>query len=528
MNSWLSSDWLMLVSKLTVLAVILYYISRQALPARRLTLIWRLSWVLMLSVPLLHGHWSVIQLDWLPATQSIDLPPVFITMMPTIQSEPTQPSWWLLWPMVSIIFLIGWSIRLFKLYRLSQQAIMAQPDQLRLLHTLTQDMQLNRTIQLKISDQVRSPCTWGVFKPVILVPNEAITPVQWRAVLLHELAHIKRFDWLWSMTIQLTTALCWINPFLWWIKRQHINSMESACDEWVLSQSIKPSDYAQTLLQFHQTNQTSHTLMAVMMAQPSPLFTRLQTILNPQQRRKTMTQFQQHLITASAISLMALTGFTQLTHATPTSPEAPLAAPFPAPVPHADIQPAPQAPLHPQPPVHQHVPEPAPIYPVDKEQLEARIHAEVETRRAQQPQLTNEKLHEVRTRAEREARRAVAQHEHAQQRRVHQANRVEAVEKREAEKRVRAAQRVNQQHKLQLDKHTERLERKEFALLRAAERAAEANQTLQQADLATLQAAEQRLLAAERQLQNQQHKIQELELALKRSEQALQEQASQQ
>ncbi|HHV12070.1 MAG TPA: M56 family metallopeptidase [Clostridiales bacterium] len=98
------------------------------------------------------------------------------------------------------------------------------------------NLSMKRTIQLKVSDRILSPLTFGIFRPVILIPTvmKIKDECQLKHIIMHELVHIKQFDiaiiWL------FTAILCihWFNPFVWvmciFIKRD----IEVACDEKVL------------------------------------------------------------------------------------------------------------------------------------------------------------------------------------------------------------------------------------------------------------------------------------------------------
>ena len=71
-----------------------------------------------------------------------------------------------------------------------------------------------RSVSVRFSDAVTVPMVWGLFRPVILFPADADEwePERQRAVLLHELAHIQRQDWLMQTMAQITCAVYWFNP----------------------------------------------------------------------------------------------------------------------------------------------------------------------------------------------------------------------------------------------------------------------------------------------------------------------------
>jgi bla regulator protein BlaR1 len=94
------------------------------------------------------------------------------------------------------------------------------------------------------------PGVLGMFRPVLLVPEgiaDRLSPGQFRAVLAHELCHIRRRDNLTAAIHMFVEALFWFYPLVWWIKGRLIEEQERACDEEVLVGS-DPQVYAESIL----------------------------------------------------------------------------------------------------------------------------------------------------------------------------------------------------------------------------------------------------------------------------------------
>lgn len=163
-----------------------------------------------------------------------------------------------------------------------------------LLESLRGELHLTRPVRLRQWANESIPAVFGVFCPTILIPDGA---EQWcenrrRAVLLHELAHVKRRDCLTQLLAQLACVLYWFNPLAWLVARQLRIERERACDDLVLSAGQRPSEYADHLLEMVRTLQsrTCPSLAAVAMAKKSNFEHRLLAILDAARPRKAFTK----------------------------------------------------------------------------------------------------------------------------------------------------------------------------------------------------------------------------------------------
>ncbi len=109
---------------------------------------------------------------------------------------------------------------------------------------------LRRPVRLLQCDEVHIPATWGLWKPIVLLPASANTWTreQQSMVLLHEYGHIKRCDYLTNLLTYLAFSVHWLNPLVWVAHRKLRLERERACDDYVLRAGIKASDYAAHLV----------------------------------------------------------------------------------------------------------------------------------------------------------------------------------------------------------------------------------------------------------------------------------------
>ena len=164
-----------------------------------------------------------------------------------------------------------------------------------LLLDLADPMGLADRVKLLQSDRAVMPMAWGLFRPVVLLPDDKD---QWsdelrRMVLLHELAHVKRRDCLVQMLASTVCSLHWINPMVWIAARRLRIERERACDDHVLSRGVRASDYAEGLLEMARSLRSvsfSSLATVTMAAQGSQLESRLLAILNPRLPRGALTR----------------------------------------------------------------------------------------------------------------------------------------------------------------------------------------------------------------------------------------------
>jgi beta-lactamase regulating signal transducer with metallopeptidase domain len=111
------------------------------------------------------------------------------------------------------------------------------------------DVGVTRPVSLYSTAELSFPVTWGFIYPAILLPAEADgwSEERRRQVLLHELAHVKRFDAISQLLGQCVVAAFWFQPLAWIAVRKLCFEAEHACDDYVLRDGARPSAYASTL-----------------------------------------------------------------------------------------------------------------------------------------------------------------------------------------------------------------------------------------------------------------------------------------
>ena len=152
------------------------------------------------------------------------------------------------------------------------------------------------------------PLTWGFLRPRILLPAGAMewSPDRRRTVLSHELAHIARHDWLAQIFAELTRAIYWFHPLMWFAAARLRSESERACDDSVLNSGVDPSHYASQLLELARTLKNAHRgwSTALAIARPSNLERRFIAMLNPNLNRGGISRRTGLLLKAAALCLL--------------------------------------------------------------------------------------------------------------------------------------------------------------------------------------------------------------------------------
>jgi len=123
---------------------------------------------------------------------------------------------------------------------------------------------LNRQIQIRVSDRIATPLTYGILSPVILMPKNT----NWKDekaieyVLAHEFVHIKRFDALTKFVAAAVLCVHWFNPLVWAMYVLFNRDMEISCDESVIKTlgGDSKSSYAMTLIEIQEKNKSAFAL----------------------------------------------------------------------------------------------------------------------------------------------------------------------------------------------------------------------------------------------------------------------------
>jgi len=161
----------------------------------------------------------------------------------------------------------------------------------------TSAMGIHQRVNLFLSQRIDIPATIGFWKPVILLPVASVNQLsmnQVESIILHELAHIRRMDYLWNISAAVIETILFFNPFVYLLTSVQKKERELCCDDFVLGFSRDPHNYATALLELEKTRMAGKTMLAMASnGQEGQLLSRVKRILNVQTNK---LQYRQRFI----------------------------------------------------------------------------------------------------------------------------------------------------------------------------------------------------------------------------------------
>jgi HEAT repeat protein/beta-lactamase regulating signal transducer with metallopeptidase domain len=217
---------------------------------------------------------------------------------------------WILW-----VWAAGAAVVLLRLLRgavlvrrvLRRATPLDSPDWTTPLVEAADRLGLAREPLLLVSDAVLMPIVCGVWRPAIVLPADARewTERRRRAVLCHELAHVRRFDLGLTILSRIGCAIYWFHPLVWVAARRLRLESERACDDMVLGVGTRPSEYADHLLQIAcGAGSMRSPAAALPMAERREFEGRMLAILEKDARRTPASRRQAALLAALGLAVM--------------------------------------------------------------------------------------------------------------------------------------------------------------------------------------------------------------------------------
>ena len=299
--------WLVLKLMPTTQANVKYHLSLSTLT---ILLVWFVGtwWQQYHAIALANEHaistqgWSTITIQQLQASGIIDNNGWYHSLATTIN---------VIFPWLSAFYFVGLALMLMRLssgmlglFALRTSGISQAGAALdELLASLKNRLQLEGGVRLLISAKAQVPMVIGFFKPIVLVPAAVMAQLsteQLETIILHELAHIKRHDYLVNILQTVVETILFFNPFAWMISAVTRREREHCCDDLVLAHSPEPLYYATALAALANNPETVTTFTVAASGDSNHLFNRIKRIMEMKKNPFSYSR------TAAAILIIAI------------------------------------------------------------------------------------------------------------------------------------------------------------------------------------------------------------------------------
>jgi beta-lactamase regulating signal transducer with metallopeptidase domain len=202
-----------------------------------------------------------------------------------------------IWLFGALLILVRLAVGTWRVNQLAREGQRVEDGTwLSLMQRLANRLGVTRPLILLRGERLAVPVTWGIVYPAVLLPQDAD---KWpeerrRFVLVHEMAHVKRFDALTQLLAQVAVAVFWFDPLVWIAAHRMRVEREHACDDYVLRDGTTPSLYAGELLEMVRSigtpthDRSAPAFAALAMARRSEFEGRMLAILDPRQDRHTL------------------------------------------------------------------------------------------------------------------------------------------------------------------------------------------------------------------------------------------------
>ena len=155
-----------------------------------------------------------------------------------------------------------------------------------IVNQLALDAGIHRRVEVLLHESLPAPVTCGIVRPAIVLPPDAQDwePQDLNRAIVHELEHVRRFDWTSHCLARIARAVYWFHPLVWIAWRQFALEAERSCDDAVLARS-EATAYADQLVGLARRLSAAQKSPALAMANRSDLSARVGSVLDGSRAR---------------------------------------------------------------------------------------------------------------------------------------------------------------------------------------------------------------------------------------------------
>ena len=328
MSGWNASDWyaLLMGTVLKSMAVLVTAWLAATLARRRSAasrhLVWTAAFAALLALPFLSVSLPALRMPSGLLPSGVAFQATAITREPIVHAQPQVPamaariseSWRPDWRMLAaLLWAAGVAAGLVQILvawiAMWRMRCRSRPFECPEVSELAEGLGIRNRVAVLEARRYGMPMTFGFFRPAVFMPADAgdWAPERRRAVLLHELAHVRRGDAATQLLARGTLSIYWWNPLAWAAWREFLKERERAADDLVLRAGSRASEYAEHLLDIARTMQSPRMSECVVaaIARKSQLEGRLLAILDSSRNRKTAGRAGALVAVLAAVSIVA-------------------------------------------------------------------------------------------------------------------------------------------------------------------------------------------------------------------------------
>lgn len=251
MSIWKMNLW---ASVIIVTTVVLRSLALHRIPKNTFLILWGLALTRLLLTFQFHLTlpFKLPEIPLIASTPIINTQNNLTTQIENISQISTILPWTsLIWIIVVVGLTLYFVLSHLRYRRVYKLAIPVENDNVHEWQQL--NVLKKRTVKIKVSTDISAPLTYGLLRPIILLPKtmDLENRAQLQYILTHEMIHIKRFDTLWKRLLMIAACIHWFNPFVWVMYILANRDLEITCDEKVvhtLGENSKKG-YALTLIE---------------------------------------------------------------------------------------------------------------------------------------------------------------------------------------------------------------------------------------------------------------------------------------
>jgi len=229
------------------------------------------------------------------------LPDAELPAIVTFRPEPSSP-----WPLLLLV--IWFAVFLYSLVRIVGSWLCLRAMKARATSCSRPLPATGRDARLLLSSEASSPMAVGFLKPAVILPDllpSDLEPAELEHVLLHESAHLARFDDWTNLGARVLAGALVFHPVAWWILRQIEREREIACDEWVVARTGQARAYAASLARMFERRLSQEQRLATgIFGRQSRTAQRIALLVKP--GRKFSSRVSVSRIVWSSVALLAL------------------------------------------------------------------------------------------------------------------------------------------------------------------------------------------------------------------------------